>query len=149
MKNTLSPARRNGTLPPPEPTKVSDLSIVDQVRTATFRQNRLAMVMGFTLGSTIPLCTYWVAHYETADRPLMWILATGGLIYSAKTVFDWAHIAFKQPAKALGFVVMLEGVMTFSNTPWLGWLCLLLLMVINGVSAGCQLALDRKTRRAA
>lgn len=145
--NFVTKTKRASALTSESRNKNNDLSIVDQVRTATFRQNRLATVMGFLLGSTIPLCTYWIAHHETNDRPMMWLLAAGGLIYSAKTVFDWASVAFKHPAKALGFVVLLEGVMTFSATPWLGWLCLILLMAINGVSAGCQLALDRRSRR--
>jgi hypothetical protein len=35
-----------------------------------------------------------------------WALVSGGPIYSAKIVFEWARIAFK----SVGFVVLLEGV---------------------------------------
>ena len=44
-------------------------------------------------------------------------IVAGGLLYSAKTVYAWGKLAFHTAAKALGFVVLLEGVMILSQTP--------------------------------
>jgi hypothetical protein len=67
-------------------------------------------------------------------------LVLGGLVYSAKTVYDWGSLAFKLPIKAVGFVVLLEGVMVTAKTPWLGVVALVYLIVINGVATACTLA---------
>jgi hypothetical protein len=123
------------------------LAIVDQVKKATHKENRLATILGGILGGVIPLATYVLVHQECDQRPILWCLVTGGLIYSAITVWDWACVAFRNPWKSLGFVVLLEGVMTFSETLWLSLMCLILLMAINAISAGCQLALDRRENR--
>ena len=119
-------------------------SIVHQVKAATHKSNRIAMTAGFILGSFVPAASYELVHYEVASQPMLWILVTGGLTYSALTVYQWAKVAFKHPAKALGFVVLLEGILTFSASAWLSGSALALLVAINGVSAGCQLALDYK-----
>ena len=123
--------------------------VVDQVREAFRRQNRLATGAGFILGGFVPVASFILAHYEVRpDAPLYsqvpTLLVLAGLVYSAKTVFDWARVAFRHPAKALGFVVLTEGVMTFSHTPALAYAALTLLVVINGVATGCNLALDSK-----
>jgi hypothetical protein len=41
--------------------------------------------------------------------------------------------------KAIGFVLLLEGTVTFSNEHWLSLSGLLILVVINGVSAAVVL----------
>lgn len=120
------------------------LGIVGQVRTATKPRHRLALACGFVLGGFVPTASYVLAHNEAPTRPLMWCLVTAGLIYSAKTVFDWAKVAFKHPAKALGFVILTEGILTFANTWWLSLAGLAVLVLINGIATGCNLALDRR-----
>src|SRR5262249_1506676 len=40
----------------------------------------------------------------------------GGLVFSGLTVFRWSQLAFGSPVKALGFVVLAGGVMTFCST---------------------------------
>lgn len=122
--------------------------VVEQVRLALQPKNRLATLMGFLLGGIVPLASFVVAHYEVdVTRPLYSqlgvLLVLGGLVYSAKTVYDWGKRAFKSPAKAMGFVILLEGVMIAADTSWLGIVALSYLIVINGVATGCNLALPR------
>lgn len=128
------------------------LSIVEQVKAASQKQNRLAVVAGFILGGFVPSASFVLAHREIQPSEPLWfqmptVLVIAGLIYSAKTVFDWASIAFRHPAKALGFVVLVEGVMTFSKTAALSYVALALLVCINGIATGCNLALDTKANK--
>jgi hypothetical protein len=131
------------------------MGIVDQVKEAMRKQNRLATFAGVILGGFVPVASFTLAHFELrldgsfiSQIPTLFIIAAG-LTYSAKTVFDWARVAFKHPAKALGFCVLVEGVMTFAHTTWLSAVALALLVTINGVATGCNLALDSKLARKA
>lgn len=122
------------------------LGVVDQVKLAMRPKARLATCTGFLLGGFVPLASYVVAHYEIdASAPLYTQLATvlvlGGLIFSARTVYDWARLAFRAGGKALGFVVLAEGVMTTSSTSWLAIAALVYLIAINGIATGCNLSL--------
>jgi hypothetical protein len=119
-------------------------SIVEQVRMAFQRKNRLAMVCGFVLGCFIPCATFFVAHQDVLANRLYWILVAGGLLFSAKTVFDWTKVAFQSSAKAFGFCLLVEGVMTFSTIVYLSWAALVVLALINGIETGCRLALNQK-----
>lgn len=96
-------------------------------------------VVGMILGSFVPLASYTLVHVEVEATPLLWLLVAGGLIYSALTVYKWAYRAFEYRAKALGFVVLLEGAMTFSRVKWLGLAGLAILMCLNGVTAAASL----------
>ncbi len=130
-----------------QPRVKQDLPIVEQVRKSMHKQNRLAMTCGFILGSFVPVASFTLGHYEAPANGMMWLLVAGGLAYSAMTVFQWATIAFRHPAKALGFCVLIEGVMTFSHTLWLSLAGLTLLVIINGVATGSTLALDQRQNR--
>jgi hypothetical protein len=55
------------------------------------------------------------------------------------TVFSWAKIAFRHPLKAIGFVVLLEGAMTFVSDGWIGLPSLGLLILINGLATDTNL----------
>lgn len=118
--------------------------VVAQVRASLAREHRLATFIGFLLGGFVPLATFVVAHYEV-DRaaPLYGQLATalvlGGLAYSAKTVYEWGKMAFRQPAKAAGFVLLIEGVMVTSTHAVLSIAALVYLIAINGIATGCTL----------
>ncbi len=133
------------------PRTMQTLGVVDQVREALKPRNRLAACLGALLGGIVPVASYVVAHHELeATRP-WWgqfasLLVAGGLLYSARTVYGWGRLAFGEPAKALGFVVLLEGVMVLSTTPWLALTCLAYLVGINSVSTGCALSLGRAGR---
>jgi hypothetical protein len=104
-------------------------------------KNRLATVAGFLLGGLVPFATFSVAHSEVTG---MWdyhvLLVLGGLLFSAKTVYAWSKMAFQNASKAAGFVVLIEGVMVLSSLSWLSWMCLVYLVVINGIATGCLLS---------
>lgn len=117
--------------------------VVPMVREAFKRDNRLAMLCGSVLGGFVPIASYVLAHNELGERwytsPRL-ALVCGGLLYSAKTVVQWAQMAFRDKYKAYGFAVLVEGVMTFSRTPWLGALALGLLVFINACATGVTLS---------
>src|SRR5690606_4962466 len=125
---------------------VSEIAIIDQIRTACDRRNRLATAIGFLLGAFVPFATFIVAHYQvtldsdagimTLSNILPAIMVAGGLTYSANTVFHWGQKAFGATAKALGFVVLVELVMVTSNIPSLTIAALVYLMLINGIATG-------------
>ncbi len=112
---------------------------VDQARAAFSRGGRLSAFVGLILGGFVPLASYTLIHLEVATRPLLWILVCGGLIYSAISVYGWALQAFHYRLKALGFVILLEGTLTFCSVRWLSLAGLAILMVINGLSAAVML----------
>ena len=111
--------------------------VIAQVREAL--SNPVALVVGILLGGFIPLVTYTVSHHEVRS-PLTWTLILGGLAYSALTVFEWAKMAFNNTFKALGFVILLEGVMVMSTVEWVRIAALVYLIAINATATGCTLA---------
>lgn len=120
-------------------------SIVDQFRMATLRQNRLATGAGFLIGGFVPAATFFLVHFGVAQNQYLWAIVAGGLLFSAKTVYEWGRVAFQSPWKALGFCVLVEGVMTFSPDGLMALSAagLLMLVVVNGVATGCNLSLNR------
>lgn len=124
-------------------------SVVEQVRVAFRRPNRLATVCGILLGGYIPVGTFFVVHYEVQRQPSLWILVAGGLLFSAVTVWKWAKSAYQSSAKALGFCIMVEGIMTFSQLMPLAVFALFLLVMINGIATGCILALNQRAYKSA
>jgi hypothetical protein len=67
-------------------------------------------------------------------------LVVGGLLFSALTVCQWAREAFGSPWKALGFTVLLEGILTFAHTPWLSVASVCYLVAINATATGVRLS---------
>jgi hypothetical protein len=122
--------------------KVADFGLVKQVRVAANPRNRLATFIGLVFGGFVPVATYTLAHNEVATNPFMWFMVVGGLMFSAMTVFGWARTALHHPAKAAGFVLLTEGVMTFSHTDGLSIVALILLVLINGLATGCRLVVN-------
>lgn len=91
----------------------------------------------------MPLAVYVVAHGESgafSGHERAWALVTGGLVYSARTVFDWARLAFASAFKAAGFVVLVEGIAVTSQTHWLGIAALCYLIGINATETACKLS---------
>ena len=86
-------------------------------------------------------------YNECEAQPYLWVLVVAGFTYSAITVYQWATIAFKHWAKAVGFVVLMEGVIFFSHTLWLSYAALGVLVLINGISTATNLIADRKLAR--
>lgn len=144
VQPAVKPSRRRAPRRPPVAGK--DLGVVAQVRTALRPENRLATLLGALLGGFVPVATFTVAHVELSQvvplylQPMM-LLVLGGLVYSAKTVYSWGRAAFASGPKALGFVVLAEGVMTCSGVAWLSYAALGYLVFINAVATGCTLAL--------
>lgn len=121
------------------------LGVVQQVKRAARKGNRLATTIGLLLGGFVPLAIYVVSHvpsFTFTSGPAALVL--GGLCYSAQTVYQWAKLAFDNAIKSVGFCVLLEGVMCTTHVHWLALLALGYLIVINGVATGCNLSLGAK-----
>ena len=56
-------------------------------------------------------------------------------------MFRWGRLAFGSAVKALGFVVLAEGMMTFCATAWLSGVALGYLVLINAIATWCTIAL--------
>jgi hypothetical protein len=130
-------------------------SVVSQIRTATSAGNRLPALLGALLGAIAPTGTYTVLHHgltsaPLADQPLVWLVG-GGLVFSALTVVRWAHIAFNSRLKALGWTMLVEGLMVCApaHLAWLSGVCLAYLVVINATACACSLVADRETEQLA
>ncbi len=118
--------------------------VVEQVRIAMAPVNRLATFLGFIWGGSAPFVVYHLAHggldpARDLAHQINAYFIFGGLIFSAITVYQWSQVAFRSPAKAFGFVLMIEGAMTFSGIRWLALYCLVMLICINGVATACNL----------
>lgn len=120
------------------------ISPVDQVRKAFAPARRLSAVLGFILGGFVPVATFTLVHRDVLTHPALWVLVVGGLLYSAVSVYLWAKQTFEMTVKAIGFVLLTEGAVTFSHTLWLSLAGLLILITINGICATVAL----QTRRA-
>lgn len=125
------------------------LGVVAQVRAAFRARNRLPALLGFLLGGFVPVACYVLAHAELTGAPV-WtqpraVLVLGGLLFSLRTVYAWGRLAFAESAKALGFCVLVEGVMVTAQTEWLAFAALAYLVAINGIATGCRLALDGRS----
>lgn len=131
--------------PPAEAIPPGSLGVVDQVRLALRPRSRLAFGIGLLLGAFVPLATFVISHTELDLARPLWaqlpaLFVAGGLLFSAVTMYGWGKLAFLQRAKALGFVLLLEGTMVTSHTHWLALGALCYLCAINGVATACNLA---------
>jgi len=100
---------------------------------------RARALLGFGLGAFVPLASYMEIHFEVGHHPQLWFLVAGALAYSAISVYTWAVEAFHYRLKALGFVVLLEGTMTFCSILWLSLAGLAILMILNAITAAVTL----------
>jgi hypothetical protein len=119
----------------------ADRDVVGQIKLAF--ANPLPLLIGALIGALVPIATYTVGHAELEASgwgSVPGAIVVGGCVFSAITVYKWGRRAFDSALKALGFVVLSEGVMTFSHTPWLSMLMLGFLMAINAVANGANLA---------
>jgi hypothetical protein len=121
-------------------TGAASQGIITQIHIAA--RNPLPAVIGALLGALVPSATFVVGHYElTSWTEPKALIVLGGLAFSALTVFRWGRLAFGSAVKALGFVVLAEGVMTFCSTAWLSVVALGYLVLINAIATGCTIAL--------
>lgn len=122
---------------------VDDFGIVKQVKTAFKKGNRLATLIGCLLGGFVPLASSITAHQHmesNSTKAVCFSMVGAGLLYSAKTVFEWAMLAFNNLFKSIGFCILIEGVMVTSTVTWLSTVALVYLIFINGISTGCRLS---------
>lgn len=92
------------------------------------------------------MATFLVVHRATALASLPAMLAVGGMLFSAPTVYGWARSALGSSVKAAGFCVLLEGVMVTADSLGLGWLgyaSLGYLIALNAISTATRLALSK------
>ena len=93
------------------------LSIINQLHTAV--RNPTALLLGGACGALVPLGTSYVTHEllagELAQRSILPLLVFGGVVFSSLSVYAFARTVFGSWYKALGFVVALEGYMTFTT----------------------------------
>lgn len=137
---------------------VNQLGVIDQALVAFERPNLLATAFGAWLGGIVPFGVFMTAHYSTmktfsvsgveVSGAWLWVLVLAGLIYSATTVFNWGVSAFSSKAKSFGFVVLLEGILTFSPEHGLAIAALVTMMIINAIATSCNLISQRKEARA-
>src|SRR3954469_9321450 len=113
-----------------------------QLRAA--RRKPIAAIIGATAG-LVPVGVYEVGHHElTSWSPLECpkaMIVYAGLLFSALTVLGWSTNMFGSKTKALGFTLLLEGIMMASSAAWLTAIALTYLVLINAVANGCRLAL--------
>lgn len=122
------------------------VGVVKQIREAFTRKNALGTIIGLLLGGFVPVGSFVLCHHELPriDAPWAWrtiaLLVLGGLVFSAKTVWQWSAAAFQDRWKATGFVLLVEGTMVWAHTPWLSYAALGVLVGINGVATGVTLS---------
>ena len=122
-------------------------SVLNQIQTTCANGNRRAACIGFILGGIIPALTFFVDRYEVhPELPLYGQIPTflvlGGMAFSALTVLQWAKLAFHNTAKAVGFIILVEGAMIFSGLLSLAVVALVVLIAINGTATACNLVAD-------
>jgi hypothetical protein len=123
--------------------KLQSMDIVSQTELAF--AHKLPLMIGASIGGLVPIGTFTVGHSEIADAGWLSVpgaIVAGGLLFSAITVYKWGERAFASGAKALGFVVLSEGIMSFSHTPWLSILMLSMLVLVNAIANGANLAMQ-------
>jgi len=113
------------------------MTILQTLRNST--RNKLAFTAGAVMGGFIPCATFSLLHAGNLNGAKYGMIAAG-LAYSGLSVYEWARVAFRNQAKALAFVAIMEGTMAFSGLLWLSAIALGLLVVINATSAACALA---------
>jgi hypothetical protein len=120
-------------------------SIISQLYTAI--RNPTALLLGGACGALVPLGTCYVTHEllrgDLVQLSVLPLLVLGGLVFSCLSVYAFARAVFGAWYKALGFVVALEGYMTFT-AGWLSVAALVFLAAINAIANGCRVAAERE-----
>lgn len=122
--------------------KTKIVGVIQQCRNAF--GSPIALVVGAVLGGVVALASFIIKHCE---KPELWSLKSlfvvAALMFSAKSVYQWTYSAFQDDwFKAAGWVVLVEGCMLISDTAWLTYLMLGLLIIINSIATGCNLAMQ-------
>ena len=109
------------------------------MKTTTTASNKFETLLASAAASFIPVGVFFTSHKAMGTSlsqawPL-WIISVAGLIYSIPSVVAWATSWTGSKAKAIGFTVMLEGLMVGSGEMWLSVVSLLLLGGVNAMIA--------------
>lgn len=120
-KTTASKSRKQPTAAPIK---------INAAQKRTIGQVMAAVASGF-----LPIASFVLAHYESKTEPMLWVLVAAALAFSAPTLVLWAKKWCGGMVKAVGFSVLLEGVMVFSHTEWLSFAGLIILVAINSANA--------------
>lgn len=127
--------------------------IITQIHLALARGYRVAAVIGALTGGGVTYCTHAMARGDLADTP--WApgsyalflgrlaIVLGGLLFSIVTTFSFGRSAFQRGWLAVGFLVLMDGVMVASSQPSLEWFATGLLIAIEAVTTGCTVARGR------
>jgi len=119
-------------------------SIISQLHIAV--RNPTALLLGGACGALVPLGTCYVTHEllhgDLVQLSILLLLVLGGLVFSCLSVYAFARAVFGTWYKALGFVIALEGYMTFT-AGWLSVTALVFLIAINAIANGCRVAAER------
>jgi hypothetical protein len=99
------------------------------------KQRTIGQLFAAIGASFLPVASYMIAHIEVEQTPYMWILVIAALTFSAPMLIQWAQKWCGHVAKAIGFTVLLEGVMVFSALPELRMGALVILVAINAHAA--------------
>lgn len=129
------------------------VSIISQIRALRSKDNWLAFVVGGLIGSFVPVAVFSLNHHvlgethslvaairEGGERWALLGLILAGAVFSAKSVFGWGLSAFAGDwVKALGYCVLIEGVMVLSPLEWLRVVAMVYLVLINVIATGANL----------
>lgn len=115
-------------------------NVVGMLREATKSGNRLALAAGAVLGGASSVALYTELHPLPNLFSIPAAIALGMALFSAPNVYSWTREAFRSPLKAFGWTLGAELVAGFSAHTWLSWGALALLVTINAVATGCNLA---------
>lgn len=115
-------------------------NVVAMLREATKSGNRLALAAGAVLGGASSVAMFTELHPLPPLLSVPAAIALGMALFSAPNVYSWTREAFRSPLKAFGWTLGAELVAGFSAHAWLSWGALALLVTINAVATGCNLA---------
>jgi len=123
------------------------LTVTEQFKRSFSPGNRLGLLIGTAIGGFVPTASYVLVHGEAALKSWLVVLVLGALIFSALSVYQWAHAAFQSGLKAAGFCILTEGTMVLSHTQWLALAALAILILINVCSCSCALQIGQQADR--
>ena len=102
---------------------------------------KLETILAAVAAAFVPVGVFVTSHkaLTTGSAPLA-VLSIAGLVYSIPSVVAWAQKWTGHRAKAIGFTVMLEGIMTISGEPWLAGIALAILAGVNAMIAATNVS---------
>jgi hypothetical protein len=115
--------------------KARALPTASPIKVTAAQKRSIGQMCAAIASGFLPVASYVMAHVEAKTNPLLWVLVAAALMFSAPTLVDWAKKWCGSTYKAVGFTVLLEGVMVFSSTAWLSYTGLAILVAINATNA--------------